>query len=83
MSKEVPAEVLPPERSIPHGGDLQAPPHPRFSRKRLALAFATAALADGLSFSLAPTPPVQWAVDLATAILLFRVPRASMGARSP
>jgi len=48
-------------------------PRPRFSRKRLALAFTLAALADGLSVFLTLTPPVQWAVDLVTAILLFMV----------
>ena len=46
---------------------------PRFSGKRLALAFALAVLADGFSFFLTLTPPVQWAVDLVTAILLFVV----------
>lgn len=45
----------------------------RFSRKRLALAFAIAALADGLSVFLTLTPPVQWAADLLTAFLLFIV----------
>jgi hypothetical protein len=50
-----------------------APPHPRFSRGRLALAFTVAALADGLSVLLTLTPPVQWAADLLTAILLFIV----------
>ena len=37
------------------------------------MALAVAALADGLSVFLALTPPVQWAIDLATAILLFVV----------
>jgi len=32
-----------------------------------------AALADGLSSFLTFTPPVQWAIDLVTAILLFVV----------
>jgi MFS superfamily sulfate permease-like transporter len=32
-----------------------------------------AALADGLSLFLTFTPPVQWAADLVTAILLFMV----------
>ena len=51
------------------------PPLPRlrFSKKRLALAFSVAALADGLSVLLALTPPVQWAADFLTAILLFIV----------
>ena len=46
---------------------------PQFSRKRLALAFALAGLADGLSFFLTLTPPVLWSVDLVTAIMLFGV----------
>ena len=46
-------------------------PRLRFSRERLILAFTVAALADGLSFFLTLTPPVQWAVDLVTAIVLF------------
>jgi MFS superfamily sulfate permease-like transporter len=37
------------------------------------LAFIVAALADGLSFFLTFTPPVQWVIDLVTAILLFVV----------
>jgi hypothetical protein len=44
-----------------------------FSWRRLALAFALAALADGLSIFLTFTPPVQWAIDVVTAILLFVV----------
>lgn len=45
----------------------------RFSGRTLAVAFAVAALADGLSVLFTPTPPVQWAADIATAILLFLV----------
>jgi hypothetical protein len=73
MSTEVPVEVLPPEAPIPHSAAPQPPPRPRFSRKRLVLAFTVAALADGLSIFLTLTPPVQWAADLVTAILLFLV----------
>ena len=40
-------------------------------RKRLAAAFAVAAISDGLSFWLVVALPVQWAVDLVTALLLF------------
>jgi MFS superfamily sulfate permease-like transporter len=46
-------------------------PRRRFSRGRLALAFAIAGLADGLSAFLTLAPPVQWAADLVTAIVLF------------
>ena len=48
-------------------------PRPRISGKRLALAFTVAALADGLSVFLTLAPPVQWAADWVTAILLFVV----------
>jgi hypothetical protein len=40
-------------------------------RKRLAAALAVAAISDGLSFWLVIALPVQWAVDLVTALLLF------------
>ena len=73
MSTKAPVEVLPPEPPIPPGEGRQPLPRPRFSRRRLALAFTIAALADGLSVFLTLTPPVQWAVDLVTAILLFMV----------
>ena len=73
MSTKMPVEVLPPETPSPYGVEPQPLPHQRFSRKRLGLAFAVAALGDGLSLFLTFTPPVQWAADLATAILLFMV----------
>jgi hypothetical protein len=72
MSAEVPVEVLP-KAPIPPGEEHQHLPRPRFSTKRLALAFTVATLADGLSFFLTLTPPVQWAFDLVTAMLLFVV----------
>jgi len=73
MSTKVPVEVMPPETRIPQGEKPRPLVRPRFSRKRLGLAFIMAALADGLSFFLTFTPPVQWAIDLVTAILLFVV----------
>jgi len=73
VSQEAPVEVLPPETPTLHGKKPQLFPGPRFSGRRLALAFTMAALADGLSVLLTFTPPVQWAADLVTAILLFMV----------
>ena len=73
VSKEVPVEVLPPETPIRRGKEPQSLPRLHFSRTRLAIAFAVAVLADGLSVFLTVTPPVQWAVDLLTAVLLFLV----------
>lgn len=46
---------------------------PRVARRKLAVAFAMAAVADALSIALSFAPPVQWAVDLAAAISLFVV----------
>jgi hypothetical protein len=71
MSTKVPVEVLAPETPIPLGEGPQPLPRLRLSGKRLILAFTIAALADGLSIFLMLTPPVQWAVDLVTAVLLF------------
>jgi hypothetical protein len=59
--------------STPHGEKPGALPRQRLSGKRLALAFTLAALSDGISFFLTFTPPLQWAVDIVTAILLFMV----------
>jgi hypothetical protein len=73
MGTELPGEVMAPETPIPPGKKPQPLPRPRFSRRRLALAFTIAALADGLSVFLTLTPPVEWAIDLVTAILLFMV----------
>ena len=73
MSAEVPVEVLPKETPIHSGEEPWRLPRQRFSTIRLTLAFTVAVLADGFSFFLTLTPPVQWAVDLVTAMLLFVV----------
>src|SRR5262245_8311531 len=44
---------------------------PPLSKTRLALAFLVAAASDVVSYGTAFVPPVQWAVDLVTALLLF------------
>src|SRR5208282_6252130 len=54
-----PAEVLTP---------IQRP-----SRKRQAVAFLIAAVSDFLSFWFVLAPPMQWVIDLATALLLFLI----------
>jgi len=68
----MPAEVLQPEKTLRREAP-QPLPRSRISKTRLVLAFAIAALADGLAFVLVFTPPLQWVVDLVTAILLFIV----------
>ena len=49
------------------------PPVQRPSRTRQAVAFLVAAVSDFLSFWLVLAPPVQWVIDLATALLLFLI----------
>jgi hypothetical protein len=73
MSNQMPIDVRPPETPIESGAEPQRPPRPRLSKRRLALAFALAVLADGLSVLLTLAPPLQWAADVVTAILLFIV----------
>lgn len=45
----------------------------RPSRTRIALAFGVAVLSDVLSFVTVFAPPIQWAIDLGTALLLFLI----------
>ena len=55
------------------GGD-QLPSHVRRpSRKLLALALAVAAASDVLSFAVDLVLPLQWAIDMVTAFLLFLI----------
>jgi hypothetical protein len=42
-------------------------------KKRLAVAFAVAAVSDLLSVWLEFMPPLQWALDIVTALLLFLI----------
>ena len=44
-----------------------------YSRKRIALAFGVAAVSDFLAMWTEFAPPIQWALDLATAGLLFLI----------
>ena len=69
----MPVEVPQPETPITEGEKPRPLPSRRFSKRRLALAFTVAALADGLSVFLTFAPPVQWGADLVTAALLFIV----------
>ena len=45
----------------------------RPSRKRQAVAFLIAAVSDFLSFWRVLAPPMQWLIDLGTALLLFLI----------
>ena len=48
-------------------------PLKRHSRARLAIAFAVAGASDLLSFLTVMAPPVQWAIDIGTAFVLFLI----------
>jgi hypothetical protein len=45
----------------------------KFSKKRLVLAFAIAAVSDAIGAFATPLPPIVWVVDIGTALLLFVV----------
>jgi hypothetical protein len=48
-------------------------PFKRHSRAKMAIAFGVAAVSDVLSIWLTFSPPFQWALDLATAFILFLI----------
>jgi len=48
-------------------------PAERPSRTRQAVAFAVAGVSDLLSFWTVLAPPMQWLIDLGTAVLLFLI----------
>ncbi len=53
--------------------DQARPLERRPSWKRLVIAFAVAAVSDFISFWISFAVPVQWGVDLGTALLLFLI----------
>ncbi len=62
-------ELLPKEDSSARDQSVPAGKN----KKRLAMAFAVAAISDGLSMWLEFVPPLQWTLDVATAGLLFLI----------
>jgi hypothetical protein len=62
--REEPTQTRPPVTPEPDTGTDPSKP-------RLLLAFLVAAVSDGVSYGTAFMPPVQWAVDGVTALLLF------------
>jgi hypothetical protein len=45
----------------------------KFSKRRLAFAFAIAGISDAIGAFATPLPPIVWLVDIGTAMLLFMV----------
>jgi hypothetical protein len=70
MSHELP--IAPTEPAIAPVPSTEARPL-RFSKKSLGLALAVAAVADAIGVFATPAPPIVWAVDVVTAVLLFYV----------
>src|SRR5512141_2082325 len=50
-----------------------SPPSKRYSRPQMAIAFGVAAVSDILVIWAEFAPPFQWALDLATAFVLFLI----------
>lgn len=50
-----------------------ASPLKRHSGAKIAIAFGVAAVSDALSIWITFAPPFQWALDLATAFILFLI----------
>lgn len=48
-------------------------PFKRHTRAKMAIAFGVAAVSDALSIWITFAPPFQWALDLATAFVLFLI----------
>lgn len=74
VAPSTPPVPVPPRVAGPGVTPLQVIPSPlRLSRRRLALAFTIAGISDLLSVWLVPLPPMEWALDFTTALLLFAV----------
>jgi hypothetical protein len=65
----------PPSESDEQSASAEMPPSQtlKFSKKRLALAFAIAGISDVIGAFATLAPPIVWVVDLGTALLLFMV----------
>jgi hypothetical protein len=60
-------------RSGPTNTESVPSKRPKFSKKRLAVAFVIAGASDVIGAFAALAPPIVWAVDIGTALLLFMV----------
>jgi len=67
MNESPEFEVLPPEKSPP--GPRRSP----LAKRRIVLALAVAVVSDILSAWLEFVPPLQWTLDIVTALALFAI----------
>ena len=72
MNQSPEFELLPKEQPVQPASDSR-PTNPPPSKRRLALALAVAVISDLLSFWLEFVPPVQWTLDVLTAVALFAI----------
>ena len=70
---ELPRSPPPELGKHPTGAETVSSKTLKFSKKRLALAFAIAGVSDINGAFATLAPPVVWVVDLGTALLLFMV----------
>jgi hypothetical protein len=65
----------PPSELGKQSASAETPPSQtlKFSKKRLAVAFAIAGISDVIGAFATLAPPIVWVVDLGTALLLFMV----------
>jgi hypothetical protein len=81
MDEKVPPKIIRdptislPSASIPPAVSLAEAPRilGRLSKIRILAAFGVAILSDALSFWLEFLPPLQWILDMTTALLLFAI----------
>jgi lysylphosphatidylglycerol synthetase-like protein (DUF2156 family) len=71
----LPPAATPPEvatlNETSPGKEVSGASLPGLSKRRLAVAFIVAALSDVLAVLATLAPPVEWALDLVTALVLF------------
>jgi hypothetical protein len=71
----LPPAAMPPVVTVVNeafpGKDFSGASLPGLSKRRLAVAFVVAALSDVLAVLATLAPPVEWTLDLVTALVLF------------
>ena len=59
------------DKTIVLASEPEVLPLKRYSHARMAIAFGAAAVSDALSIWITFAPPFQWALDVATALVLY------------
>ena len=70
---ELPRPPSPGLGKHPPGAETVSSKTLKFSKKRLALAFAIAGISDVIGAFATPAPPIVWVIDVGTALLLFMI----------